>query len=111
MPLPFVCPVFQLKLFKFYDHGEIREATMYQNLIMVLAKSFPSGDRDIAYQFASALGQTYQTVIAADSSSYQVWVDIRCRDYSQALARATDDPAVSRPVSLISQGRWSRDVA
>ncbi|WP_204138250.1 hypothetical protein [Halomicronema sp. CCY15110] len=111
MPLPFVCPVFQLKLFKFYDDGEIHEATMYQNLIMIQAKLFSSQDRDVAYRFASALGQSYQTVIAADSSSYQVWVDIRCRDYSEALAHATNASGVARPVSAINPGQWSRDVA
>jgi hypothetical protein len=111
MSLPFVCPVFQLKLFKFYDNGEIHEATLYQNLIMIQAKIFPSQDRDVAYRFASALGQRYQTVIAADSGSYQVWVDIRCRDYSEALAHATNTSMVSRPVSSINQSSWSSQVA
>jgi len=111
MPLPFVCPVFQLELFKFYADGEIREATLYQNLIMIQAKVFSSQDRDVAYRFASALGQTYQTVIAAESSSYQVWVDIRCRNYSQVLARTVNSPTTSRPVSSNNQGRWSDQVA
>jgi hypothetical protein len=111
MPLPFVCPAFQLKLFKFYDHGEIREATMYQNLIMTLAKRFSSSDRDVAYRFASALGQHYQTVIAADSSNYQVWVDIRCRDHAQVLARTTAATEMAGSVSPIHQRRWSSSAA
>jgi len=111
MPLPFVCPAFQLKLFKFYDNGEIREATMYQNLIMTLAKRFPSSDRDIAYRFATALGQSFQTVIAADSSNYQVWVDIRCRDHAQVLARTMATPEGARSVSSIHQHRWSNSAA
>ncbi|RZM82593.1 hypothetical protein [Leptolyngbya iicbica] len=111
MAYPFVCPAFQLNVFKYYDGREIREALLYQNLIMSLARTFPSRDRDKAYQVACALGRDYQTLIAAAGSSYQLWVDIRCRNYAQIETEAMSTSAMALPEFSVREERAVRDAA
>lgn len=99
MSLPFVTHENQVKVFNFYQTGNIYQATFFRSRLHKLVRLFELGDRTTAYRLGYELAEeTTSVLITVSIDGYKVWTDLRSDAQPQPLDQRKDS---AQPTSLL----------
>ncbi|MEL6138891.1 MAG: hypothetical protein AAFQ61_06405 [Cyanobacteria bacterium J06626_23] len=93
MSLPIVVNENQVKVFNFYQQGNIYQATFFRRKLHKLVRLFDLASRTAAYTLGYALAEKNDTVlITVGLDGYKVWTDLRSTVAPQPVSQLNRPP-------------------
>jgi hypothetical protein len=93
MSLPFVTHENQIKVFNFYQKGNIYQATFFRKQLHKLVRLFELDERSTAYRIGYDLAATSDSVLITVSiDGYKVWTDLRAVAKPWPIIQLEADP-------------------
>jgi hypothetical protein len=93
MSLPIVVNEAQVKVFNFYQQGNIYQATFFRRTLHKLVRLFDLGERTAAYTLSYALAEQGDAVlITVGLDGYKVWADVRSEVAPHPIASLSGNP-------------------
>jgi len=77
MSLPIVVNENQVRIFNFYQQGNVYQATVFRRRLHKLVRLFDLASRTAAYTLGYALGERDNVLITVGLDGYKVWTDLR----------------------------------
>ncbi|MEO0539790.1 MAG: hypothetical protein AAFZ80_02875 [Cyanobacteria bacterium P01_A01_bin.105] len=93
MSLPIVVNENQIKVFNFYQQGNIYQATFFRRRLHKLVRLFDLASRAAAYTLGYALAEKDDVVlVTVGLDGYKVWTDVRSEVAPQPICQLNRSP-------------------